>query len=203
MTEPYRMFTSRAEFRLTLRADNADQRLTPKGIALGCVDAPRAEAFARKMERLGAARALLTAERFSPRDLGAAGIKVNQDGLRRSAYEIMAYPDVGEADVLRLLPGFAEISPEIRAQIGREATYANYLDRQDRDASALRRDEAAEIPDGFDYAALSGLSNELRLKLGRAKPASLAQAAKIEGMTPAALTLILAHLKRGDRRKSA
>jgi tRNA uridine 5-carboxymethylaminomethyl modification enzyme len=197
------MFTSRAEFRLTLRADNADQRLTPKGIALGCVDAARAEAFARTMERLGAAREMLTAERFSPRDLAAAEIKVNQDGQRRSAFELLSYPEIGEADVLRLLPDFADVAPEIRAQIGREAVYANYLERQDRDASALRRDEAAAIPEGFDYGVLSGLSNELRLKLVRVKPATLAQAAKLEGMTPAALTLILAHLKRGDRRKSA
>ena len=203
VTEPYRMFTSRAEFRLTLRADNADQRLTPVGLALGCVDEPRRAAFGAKMEAMAAGKAVLTAEKFSPKDLAAAEIKVNHDGVRRTAYDLMAFPEVAEADVLRLAPDFAAVSAEVRAQIGREALYANYLDRQNRDAAALRRDEAAGIPDGFDYAGLGGLSNELRAKLERVRPGTLAQAAKIEGMTPAALTLILAHLKRAERRKAS
>lgn len=203
VTEPYRMFTSRAEFRLKLRADNADQRLTPMAISLGCVGDRRRAAFEAKMEALEAGRQLLSSEAFSPRKLAEAGVQANQDGQRRTALDLMSFPDVGEREILRILPGFASVDPEIRAQLGREALYANYLARQDRDAEALRRDEAAAIPDGFDYGVLSGLSNELRLKLEHARPTTLAQAARLEGMTPAALTLILAHLKRGDRRRAS
>jgi tRNA uridine 5-carboxymethylaminomethyl modification enzyme len=202
VTEPYRMFTSRAEFRLRLRADNADQRLTPVGIELGCIPRQRAEAFARKLDALGGATQRLQSATFSPSRLADAGLKVNRDGVRRSAFELMAFPEVGETAILGLVPDFGDVRPEIRAQVAREALYANYLDRQDRDAEALRRDEAAEIPDGFAYDALSGLSNELRGKLERLRPATLAQAAKVEGMTPAALTLILAHLKRGQRKSA-
>lgn len=203
VTEPYRMFTSRAEFRLTLRADNADQRLTPMGIALGCVGPERRAAFERKLGRIGEARGMLEARRYSATELGRAGIAVRNDGVRRSAYELLSFPDIGEAEIIALVPGYAGFEPGIRSQIGRDALYSNYLDRQARDAEALRRDEAAAIPDAFDYDALGGLSSELKAKLGRARPTTLAQAAKIEGMTPAALTLILAHLRRDERRRSA
>jgi tRNA uridine 5-carboxymethylaminomethyl modification enzyme len=202
VSEPYRMFTSRAEFRLRLRADNADQRLTPLGIALGCVGPARAEAFTRKMDALGTAREMFGVT-FSPSRLADAGLKVNRDGVRRSALDLMSFPEVGEAAIRSLVPAFATVDPEIRAQVAREALYSNYLERQDRDAEALRRDEGTPIPDDFAYADLGGLSNELRTKLERLRPSSLAQAARVEGMTPAALTLLLAHLKRGERRKTA
>jgi tRNA uridine 5-carboxymethylaminomethyl modification enzyme len=203
VTEPYRMFTSRAEFRLTLRADNADQRLTPIGIALGCVGAERRVAFERKAAAIEHARALLSAHAYSSSELARHSVRTRNDGIRRTAYELLSFPDIAESDILTLAPDYRSVDPEVRAQIGREALYANYLDRQDRDAEALRRDEAAGIPDDFDYALLSGLSSELKAKLARGRPATLAQAARIEGMTPAALTLILAHLKRGDRRRQA
>jgi tRNA uridine 5-carboxymethylaminomethyl modification enzyme len=202
VSEPYRMFTSRAEFRLRLRADNADQRLTPLGIALGCVGPARAEAFTRKMDALGTAREMLGVT-FSPSRLADAGLKVNRDGVRRSALDLMSFPEVGEAAIRSLVPAFATVDPEIRAQVAREALYSNYLERQDRDAEALRRDEGTPIPDDFAYADLGGLSNELRTKLELLRPSSLAQAARVEGMTPAALTLLLAHLKRSERRKTA
>jgi tRNA uridine 5-carboxymethylaminomethyl modification enzyme len=203
VTEPYRMFTSRAEFRLTLRADNADQRLTPIGIALGCVGAERRVAFERKAAAIEHARALLSAHAYSSSELARHSVRTRNDGIRRTAYELLSFPDIAESDILTLAPDYRSVDPEVRAQIGRDALYANYLDRQDRDAEALRRDEAAGIPDDFDYALLSGLSSELKAKLARGRPATLAQAARIEGMTPAALTLILAHLKRGDRRRQA
>ncbi|MCR8724470.1 tRNA uridine-5-carboxymethylaminomethyl(34) synthesis enzyme MnmG [Frigidibacter sp. ROC022] len=202
VTEPYRMFTSRAEFRLTLRADNADQRLTPMGIALGCVSESRKRAFEAKAEAMARGKEMLSAHGFSSTELARAGLKVRNDGVRRTVYEIMSFPDVGEADVVALVPGFADLPADVRAQLGRDALYANYLERQDRDAEALRRDEAVAIPEDFSYAGLSGLSNELKAKLERLRPASLAHAARIEGMTPAALTLILAHLRR-DARRSA
>ena len=202
VSEPYRMFTSRAEFRLSLRADNADQRLTPVGLALGCVGETRRTAFEDKMDRLASGRALLSAWSWTSREAAAAGVRVAADGARRTAYELLAFPDVTFDTILAMSPEFAEVDESTRRQLERDALYANYIERQERDVAAMARDEAQPIPDDFDYATLSGLSAELRQKLTAARPASLAQAGRVEGMTPAALTLILARLRRA-RRKTA
>ncbi|MDW4498072.1 tRNA uridine-5-carboxymethylaminomethyl(34) synthesis enzyme MnmG [Sulfitobacter sp. D35] len=202
VTEPYRMFTSRAEFRLSLRADNADQRLTPLAMELGIASDARRAAFAAKMEDLEAGRKTLKSHAFTPKELAAHGIRVNQDGSRRNGYELLAFPDVEFADILPLEETFSEIPPETRQQLGREALYANYLTRQQRDIEMLRKDENLRIPGDIDYAALDGLSKELQGKLSAARPGTLAQAARIDGITPAALTLILAKV-RGARKRSA
>jgi tRNA uridine 5-carboxymethylaminomethyl modification enzyme len=177
VSEPYRMFTSRAEFRLSLRADNADQRLTPLGLALGCVGDTRRTAFEEKMERLAAGRALLSSRTWTAREAAAAGIRVAADGARRSAYELLAFPNVTFDTVLGMDSAFATVDDATRQQLERDALYANYIERQERDVEAMARDEAQPIPDGFDYGALSGLSSELRQKLTAARPATLAQAA--------------------------
>lgn len=202
VSEPYRMFTSRAEFRLSLRADNADQRLTPMGIDLGCVGEVRKQVFGDKMDRLERARARLTDRTWSPRELSAAGIRIAQDGVRRSAYDLLSFPDVSFDTLIGLDETLVEIDPETRVQSARDALYAKYLERQKRDVEAMKRDEAEAIPEAFDYLALTGLSNELKHKLAAIRPATLAQAGRVEGMTPAALTLILAKLRQA-RRKSA
>lgn len=203
VTEPYRMFTSRAEFRLSLRADNADQRLTPLGLEIGCVAEPRRRAFGEKMERLTAGRARLSALVLTPRQLAAEGIAINQDGLRRSGFDLLSYADIGFAELERFDPALSEIDAETREQLSRDALYAAYIDRQRNDVEAMRRDESQTIPDGFDYGALSGLSNELKLKLGRVQPQTLAQAGRVEGMTPAAIALILARLRHDARKRTA
>ncbi|TNF61221.1 MAG: tRNA uridine-5-carboxymethylaminomethyl(34) synthesis enzyme MnmG [Rhodobacteraceae bacterium] len=203
VTEPYRMFTSRAEFRLSLRADNADQRLTPLGLGIGCVGDVRRAAFEDKMERLQVARDRLTAAEYSPRQLRTAGIEVNEDGTRRTAMAVLAFPGVSFDSLLGLDPDLASTEADIRAQVEREALYANYIQRQQRDVEAMRRDESHEIPSDFDFNAVDGLSNELRFKLTRVRPANLAQAGRIDGMTPAALSLILSRLRRQGRSKSA
>ncbi len=202
VTEPYRMFTSRAEFRLSLRADNADQRLTPMGIALGCVGAVRRAAFEEKMEQMQAARERLDAMSLTPKQISESGIKVNADGNRRSGFDLLAFPDVGFDDVAALEPSLADVAPEIRAQIEKDALYANYIKRQQQDVAAMKRDEAQAIPVDFDFAALEGLSNELKGKLTRVRPATLGQAGRVDGMTPAALTLILARLRQMERRSA-
>jgi tRNA uridine 5-carboxymethylaminomethyl modification enzyme len=202
VTEPYRMFTSRAEFRLSLRADNADQRLTPKGIALGCVGEERRVSFEDKMEKMQAARERLDAMSLTPKQISEAGIKVNADGNRRSGFDLLAFPDVGFGDVIGLDPSLADVAPEIRAQIEKDALYANYIKRQELDVAAMKRDEAQAIPADFDYAVLEGLSNELKGKLSRVRPATLGQAGRVDGMTPAALTLILARLRQMERRSA-
>jgi tRNA uridine 5-carboxymethylaminomethyl modification enzyme len=202
VTEPYRMFTSRAEFRLSLRADNADQRLTPTAIALNIVSDKRRAAFDSKMERLEAGRALLESQSFTPNMVRKLGVSVNLDGTRRTAYQLLAFPDIDPDDLRTLDPTFAEIDADTAMQLSREALYANYISRQERDVAALRKDEAVAIPSAFDYSALSGLSSELKSRLGSTKPETLGQAARIEGMTPAALALILARLRQ-QRRKSA
>lgn len=196
VSEPYRMFTSRAEFRLSLRADNADQRLTPVGKELGLVQGPRRIAFDRKMEALEAGRLALEAQNYTPRELNGAGISVSADGARRNAYQVLAFPDVTFENVISLNESFVEIAPEIQTQLSRDALYANYIERQKRDVEALKRDEQQVIPDDFDYTSLSGLSNELRSKLSLARPQTIAQASRVEGMTPAATTLILARLRQ-------
>ncbi|WP_372893900.1 tRNA uridine-5-carboxymethylaminomethyl(34) synthesis enzyme MnmG [Rhodosalinus sp.] len=203
VTEPYRMFTSRAEYRLSLRADNADQRLTPRAMELGLVSERRRASFTDKMERLEAGRAALGAVSATPMDLGRIGLKVKQDGSRRSGMDILAFPDVGFESVVRLDPALADVDPDVRRQLEREALYANYIERQKRDIDALRRDEAVAIPAGFDFRALNGLSKELADKLSTARPETLAQAGRIDGMTPAALTLILAAVRKADRLRAA
>ncbi len=193
--EPYRMFTSRAEYRLLLRADNADQRLTPKGRAVGVVGRDRADSFARWMTELARARTVLESLTGTPADFRARGLAVNQDGVRRSAFDLLAYPDVGLAELATVWPAVADLPPRAARQMAVEALYAAYLDRQAADIKAFRRDEALALPEGLDYWALPSLSNEVRGKLDAARPATLGAAARISGVTPAALTALLAHVK--------
>ncbi|MEO0701482.1 MAG: tRNA uridine-5-carboxymethylaminomethyl(34) synthesis enzyme MnmG [Pseudomonadota bacterium] len=202
VTEPYRMFTSRAEFRLSLRADNADQRLTPMGLEIGCVGSERALAFARKEEALAKGRVAMGATTWSPQDLAAHGIRLSKDGTKRTAFELLALPDVTVDTVLRLDPALADIPTDVLEQLARDALYANYIARQERDVEALARDEAHTIPESFDYTLLSGLSSEIIAKLTAARPQTLAQAGRIEGVTPAALTLILAKLRQAERKSA-
>ncbi|WP_417770614.1 tRNA uridine-5-carboxymethylaminomethyl(34) synthesis enzyme MnmG [Stappia sp.] len=203
VSEPYRMFTSRAEFRLSLRADNADQRLTPMAIAAGCVSEERRAAFECKMERLDAGRDLLQGIEHSPKAAKEAGINVNQDGKKRTAYQLLSLPNVSFDHIRLLQPESAELDAEIQEQLVRDAIYANYIERQTREVEALRKDENVEIPQDFDYFAIRGLSTEQPGKLVQQRPGNLAQAAKIDGMTPAALVLILARLRQAAREKSA
>lgn len=203
VSEPYRMFTSRAEFRLSLRADNADQRLTPLGIELGCISERRKTAFSEKAEALDIARDALQATSFTPSQASSAGIRINQDGSRRTAMQLLAFPYVTFDEILKLDESFASVSPENRRQMEREALYANYIQRQQKDIDMMRKDEAQAIPVDFPYEALEGLSNELKQKLMAAKPATLAQVGRIDGMTPAALTLILARIRQMNKKKTA
>tara|TARA_R110002126_G_scaffold9774_2_gene43879 strand:- start:97545 stop:99407 length:1863 start_codon:yes stop_codon:yes gene_type:complete len=203
VTEPYRMFTSRAEFRLSLRADNADQRLTPVAMQLGCVSTERSEVFTDKMSRMEEAMRVLSSTEWSPKEIAEAGIKINQDGTKRTGFQLLAFPDVVFEDLITLNPALADVANDIRRQVERDALYANYIARQQRDIDLLQKDEAHVIPSNFDYRIIDGLSNELTSKLEKTAPTNLAQAARIDGMTPAALTLILSHLKRGSRKKSA
>lgn len=203
VSEPYRMFTSRAEYRLSIRADNADQRLTPRGIALGCVRDVRREAFAEKMETISRGTAALASVHLTPREASDLGIEVSKDGGRRSALELLAFPDVTPERIAGVSEGFAQLEPEIQNQIRTDAVYAQFAARQAADVAALRRDEDTEIPTDFDYSDLSGLSGELMQKLTRFRPNTLAQAGRIEGMTPAALVLILARLRKQTRRAAS
>jgi len=201
VSEPYRMFTSRAEYRLTLRADNADQRLTAAGIALGCVGPARAEAFQAKAAALAAARDLARALAATPDELRRHGIAVNRDGRRRTAHDLLGYSDVDVARLAAIWPAFGDLAPAVVTQLETEGRYAGYLDRQDADIRAFRRDEALALPADLDYAAVPGLSAELQEKLGAALPASLGQAARISGVTPAALTVLLRYMR--NRRAAA
>lgn len=203
VAEPYRMFTSRAEFRLSLRADNADQRLTGWGAEIGCVEEPRLSKYLTKMEKLNSAMSALTGPTYTPKQIQAAGIKVNQDGTRRSGLEVLAFPDVEFEDIIPLNDDLSEVDLEIQRQVERDALYANYIARQQRDIEATKRDEAYVIPAEFDYSSLQGLSNELTSKLERIRPANIAHASRIDGMTPAAIALLLARLRRDYRKKSA
>ena len=202
VTEPYRMFTSRAEYRLTLRADNADQRLTPLGIAASCVGGARAAAFAAKSKGLAEGEALLKSLTLTPDEAGKAGLTINRDGRRRSAFELLSYPDIELASLNRLWPDIEALDPKITDQLAVDARYAVYLKRQDIDIAAFRKEESITIPLDFAFARIAGLSNELRQKLECDRPASLGQAARLDGMTPAALMLLLAHLKKGSRGKT-
>jgi tRNA uridine 5-carboxymethylaminomethyl modification enzyme len=200
VTEPYRMFTSRAEFRLSLRADNADQRLTPLGRDLGCVRDARRIAFERKMEDLEGAMNFLRCRTFSPKDLRESGFAVSQDGQRRTALDLMAMPEYRMDLLGAFMPEILEMEAETRRQAEIEALYAQYADRQREDAEDLRRSEAMAIPGDFDFDSLSGLSTELKGKLLRHRPESIHKAMQIEGMTPAAITLLLANLRKANRR---
>ena len=200
VSEPYRMFTSRAEYRLFLRADNADQRLTPLADSLGLVGLRRRAAFQARMDRLGQAHDLLRTLSLTPDAAERAGLSVNKDGRRRTAFELLAYPDIDFHRLRAVWPELGQVDPVIAEQVSVDARYAVYLERQRADIAALRRDEALEIPVGVDYGAIAGLSNEVRQKLETVRPATLAQAARIEGVTPAALTTLLAHVKRARKR---
>jgi tRNA uridine 5-carboxymethylaminomethyl modification enzyme len=196
VTEPYRMFTSRAEYRLTLRADNADQRLTDKGIALGCVGTPRRQRHGEKMAALSAAREFAQSVSLTPNEGDRHGLALNKDGQRRSAFELLSHPHIGVAELKRIWPRFGELQPKIAEQLEIDAKYEVYLSRQAADIASYRRDESLELPESFDYAQLRGLSNEARHKLQSSRPRSIGQAARLDGITPAALTLLVAHLKR-------
>ncbi len=196
VTEPYRMFTSRAEFRLLLRADNADQRLTPRGVALGLVEPARAAAYAAKAAALAAARAETGALTLTPAEAARLGLPVKADGQRRNLLQLLAYPDIGFDRLAQVWPQLRAWSAGVREQVEADALYAGYLDRQRADADSLQRDEALRLPADLAYHAIGGLSGEAREKLARVRPATLGQAARIEGVTPGALTALLSHVRR-------
>jgi tRNA uridine 5-carboxymethylaminomethyl modification enzyme len=205
--EPYRMFTSRAEYRLTLRADNADQRLTERGIAFGCVGEERRLVWSSWKSELAAIRELATQCLMTPNEMSKRGFKANFDGVRRSAVEWLGYPHISVGDICTIWPEFADFSARAIEQLETDALYAGYMDRQVADIEAFRRDENLKLPDQLDYTAIGSLSSEVRLKLEAARPATLGAAARISGVTPAALTALLAHVKRGhhldpDRRSA-
>ena len=199
VSEPYRMFTSRAEYRLSLRADNADQRLTALAIESGCVGPERRRAFQDKMESLDRARHRLDAVSVTASDLGAVGVSVGNDGVRRSGREVLSLPGVDPGVLLRLDASLSDIPAASLEQIAREALYAHYVERQQRDAEALRRDETLIIPADLNYSELPGLSSEARTKLEKCRPETIAQASRIEGLTPAAVMLVLASIRRRQR----
>jgi tRNA uridine 5-carboxymethylaminomethyl modification enzyme len=201
ITEPYRMFTSRAEYRLTLRADNADQRLTGKGIALGCVGEARRARHAAKMTALENAKRLAKALTLTPNEAAKYGLALNRDGQRRSAFELMAYPDVGWTEVQAIWPELSAIDPAIAVHLEIDAKYDVYLKRQSADVDAFRRDEGLVLG-AIDYGQVPGLSNEVRGKLERARPWTVGQAGRIDGMTPAALGILAAYLRREARKAS-
>jgi tRNA uridine 5-carboxymethylaminomethyl modification enzyme len=197
------MFTSRAEYRLTLRADNADQRLTPIGLARGAVGGERARAFAAKMAALDEARGLAAELRLSPTALRRHGLMVNADGVARSAAELLAHPGIDVTRLAAIWPELGAMPAEIAEQLEIDARYAGYLDRQARDIAAFRRDEALLLPDGLDYAAVGSLSAEVCGKLAAARPATLGAAARISGVTPAALVALLQYVKRRPEPRAA
>jgi tRNA uridine 5-carboxymethylaminomethyl modification enzyme len=193
--EPYRMFTSRAEYRLSLRADNADQRLTPMGFSAGVVGNARAALFSQKMEALGVARSVCDGLNLSSRDAKEKGFKVSQDGKPRTAMALLSQSDVGFEQLISVWPELEAIDPKIREQLSADAIYAFYVNRQDRSIAALKKDKNHKIPKEFTYRGISGLSNELCEKLEKIRPETLDQANRIEGMTPSALMVLLSHLK--------
>lgn len=197
------MFTSRAEYRLTLRADNADQRLTPLGINCGLVGSERRQRFETKAAELAAASTLARETRFTPKEAQALGISVNPDGQRRSMRDLLAYPGVDLTAFEAACPAVTRWNPAVREQVQIDAGYAGYLDRQSADAEALRREEALILPAAIDYAAIGGLSHEVREKLMLIQPRTLGHAGRIEGMTPGALTALLSHVKKTPKTAAA
>lgn len=197
--EPYRMFTSRAEYRLTLRADNADQRLTPAGIRLGCVGHDRQTQFEKKMEALNAARVLAASLKSTPNKLAEFGIRINADGVWRSALDLLTYPDIGFQDLIRVWPELSGINPDIIEQIEIDGKYAGYMQRQEGDIHAFRKDEALTLPDDLNIDEIGSLSAEIRQKLKQTKPTTLGAASRIPGMTPAALVALLRFVKRDKK----
>lgn len=195
VTEPYRMFTSRAEFRLSLRADNADQRLTPKGLEIGCVGRERKDIFVNKINRIKKARELFENQTYTPKTLSQNGISISQDGNRRTLMQVLAFPNVSYKDLFKLEPKLIKIDEETLKQIQKDATYVNYLDRQRKDIDTIKKDERVLIPMNLDYNSIQGLSTELKLKLSRARPKNMLQASNIDGITPAALMLVMAKIK--------
>ncbi len=195
--EPYRMFTSRAEYRLVLRADNADQRLTPRGIEIGCVGSERQRSYATKAEALTEARERVRRVSLTPTQLRSRGFSVNADGVARTAADLLQRPDIEFRDICALWPEFSDLSADVAEQIEIDGRYAGYLERQEADIRAFRRDESLALPDDIDYAAIGSLSTEIRQKLGAARPANLGAAARVSGVTPAALVALLRYVKRG------
>ena len=195
VTEPYRMFTSRAEFRLSLRADNADQRLTPKGLEIGCVGRERKDIFVNKINRIKKARELFENQTYTPKTLSQNGISISQDGNRRTLMQVLAFPNVSYKDLFKLEPKLIKIDEETLKQIQKDATYVNYLDRQRKNIDTIKKDERVLIPMNLDYNSIQGLSTELKLKLSRARPKNMLQASNIDGITPAALMLVMAKIK--------
>jgi len=203
VSEPYRMFTSRAEYRLQLRADNADQRLTDRGMDIGCVGNVRANFHREKMRALNDAREFAKSVSLTPKEAERHGLALNKDGQRRSAFELLSYPNIAISDLGKIWPRFAALDSKIAEQIEIDAKYDVYLSRQAADVAAYRRDESFTLPDDLDYAALPGLSNEAKQKLAHNRPRTIGHASKIDGITPAALTLLVAHVKRGKTAKRA
>jgi tRNA uridine 5-carboxymethylaminomethyl modification enzyme len=201
VTEPYRMFTSRAEYRLTLRADNADQRLTDKGIALGCVGPDRARSHQAKMAALKDARAMAKTLSVTPNEAARHGLELRRDGQRRSAFDLLSYPDIRIGDVARIWPTFGGLDRKIAEQLETDAKYAVYLMRQAADVESYRRDESLVLSEDIDYASLPGLSNEARHKLQTHRPRTIGHAGRLDGITPAALTLLAAHIHRESRKR--
>jgi tRNA uridine 5-carboxymethylaminomethyl modification enzyme len=200
VSEPYRMFTSRAEYRLTLRADNADQRLTDRGIALGCIGPERAAKHRAKKAALDTARSMAQSLTVTPTEAQRHGLSLRKDGQRRSAFELLSYPDLGIAELAQVWPQLASLDVKIAGQLETDAKYNVYLSRQAADVDSYRRDEALVLAGDIDYGALPGLSNEVRLKLQMHQPRTIGQASRIEGITPAALTLLVAHIRSRHRR---
>jgi tRNA uridine 5-carboxymethylaminomethyl modification enzyme len=203
VTEPYRMFTSRAEYRLSLRADNADQRLTPLGQAIGCVSGARGRRFAAKAAALAVARRQLGGLSATPSALRRHGLEVSRNGARRSAAELLRQPSISLAGLARVWPELDGLAPEVVEQLEIEGRYAGYLDRQQADIESFRRDEALELPEDLDYDGIGGLSTEVRETLSISRPATLGAAARLSGITPAALTALLGHVRRRDLRRGA
>lgn len=203
ISEPYRMFTSRAEFRLSLRADNADERLTPLAIKEGIASTARMQRFQQEEERLESARELARSTTITPTRAGDLGLAVNKDGVRRSAYDLLRYPEVDVTWLSRLDPAFDQIDHKTAERLETEAKYSVYLDRQHSDVEQIRREESRLIPDDFEFQMISGLSNELKQKMTTRRPRSIADAQRMEGMTPAALALIISHLANASRQRGA